>query len=581
MSSNGVILERLSGRKLSVLVALIVICQAAFFLVGSLKFPNATHTETVEGIMCRDKQAYAHWQPKSGKNLPTTKADLYYLRDYLGRILSNCEHIQVDQRKNIILNANPEEIVYAFQIPLPRDNMVLRLHRFFQSMTSILHLQVVMPQSDKEIFEEHKLSHEIPLNVRLAYRSRNDPDNDWHEMAQSKINKQFDCVKGQYSLDCDMVQLFELGSVHHEFYLINIKLGESKLVKSIKSADSGLYHEQDLPEVRLMLTFIYQTGGFTQMWLIMKSCAFPVVLFIMCWYWNRISQLDRQSNLLEQMLLALGISLTLLNLPVEWLTLWFDLKWMLLYTDLRQGIFYTTLFTFWIVFCGEHYVDDNETSKACTSLKSYWKYICALWLGSVCLLTFELCQRGMQLADPFFSIWDSKSGTNIAMVMLIIACASGLFYFALLAYLVGKVFYNFYSKQSNLPTMNRMRRAFYEAVIYRFKFLLASTLFCAALTISFFIVNNVNDSAWHFSDENVSLNYTAGFFTGVYGMWNLYVTSVMIFYAPSHKNKLVAQHYDNKETEEISMQSRLIQSEVLSSTTESVVTAFANKIASS
>lgn len=136
-----------------------------------------------------------------------------------------------------------------------------------------------------------------------------------------------------------MIQLFELGSVHHEFYLINLKLGNSKItsLSDSKHFVPKFGDKEDVPDTRIMLTFIYQTGGFTQMWLIMKTVIFPIVLCVMCWFWNRISQLERVSNLLEQMLFSLGISLTLLNLPVEWLTLWFDCNWMLLYTDLRQG----------------------------------------------------------------------------------------------------------------------------------------------------------------------------------------------------------------------------------------------------
>ena len=45
----------------------------------------------------------------------------------------------------------------------------------------------------------------------------------------------------------------------------------------------------------------------------MKTCIFPFVFFILCWYWNRISKLDRKSNLLERNLFALGLSATLLN----------------------------------------------------------------------------------------------------------------------------------------------------------------------------------------------------------------------------------------------------------------------------
>ena len=390
-------------------------------------------------------------------------------------------------------------------------------------------------------------------------------------------------MKSQYSLDCDMVQLFELGSVHHEFYLVNIKLGESQMLNSIKEYDSltkRLYLSYELPEVRLVLTFIYQTGGFTQMWFIMKSCIFPCVFLVMCWFWNRIVKLERKSNLLERVLFALGLAATLLNMPIEWLTLFYDLKWMLLYSDLRQGIFYSTLFTFWIVFCGEHYVDENSSSSSSSTFKSYWKYIGAVWLGSFCLLTYELCQRGMQLTDPFYSVWETKH-QNIAYAMLVLACLSGVFYFALLLFLVCRVILNFRTKQSQLPAMNKLRRLFYEGIIYRFKFLLAATVFCAAMTVAFFIVNNINETHWRFDSDTPTLNYTGGFFTGVYGMWNIYVTAVMIFYAPSHKTKedSSSSTVNEEGAELVSMETRLVSP--CATTTESVLTTFANKIASS
>lgn len=48
LNNNGVILERLSGKKLSILVGILIAFQIAFFLIGALKFPQCTHTETVE-----------------------------------------------------------------------------------------------------------------------------------------------------------------------------------------------------------------------------------------------------------------------------------------------------------------------------------------------------------------------------------------------------------------------------------------------------------------------------------------------------------------------------------------------------
>ena len=215
-------------------------------------------------------------------------------------------------------------------------------------MTSILQLQVLFPESAKpkhadkdqeeeQMFNETTIKHNSPLDINLSYRNTPDYDDVWHLLAKNKLNKKFTCAKSQYSLDCDMIQLFELGSVHHEFYLINIKLGQSDVIHNVNQNDemAKYYLNKDLPEVRLVLTvsslfifcymglskvfffrlfkFIYQTGGFTQMWFMMKSVIFPFVLIVMCWFWNRIVKLDRKSNLLEQVLFSLGLATTLLN----------------------------------------------------------------------------------------------------------------------------------------------------------------------------------------------------------------------------------------------------------------------------
>ena len=106
------------------------------------------------------------------------------------------------------------------------------------------------------------------------------------------------------------------------------------------------------------------------------------------------------------------------------------------------------------------------------------------------------------------------------------------------------------------------------------------------MTITFFIINNINESHWRFTDnQSGSINYTGGFLTGVYGMWNIYVTAVMIFYAPSHKIKMNAQHYENTDetVEFVNIQTKLNSDSTTTSTsrTESVLTAFANKISAS
>ncbi len=54
-------------------------------------------------------------------------------------------------------------------------------------------------------------------------------------------------------------------------------------------------------------------------------------------------------------------------------------------------------------------------------------------------------------------------------------------------------------------------------------------------------------------DENISIELSAAFHTGVYGLWNVYIIGLLFLYAPSHKNwntgviNLVKPAYTNVE----------------------------------
>ena len=61
-----------------------------------------------------------------------------------------------------------------------------------------------------------------------------------------------------------------------------------------------------------------------------------------------------------------------------------------------------------------------------------------------------------------------------------------------------------------------------------------ATLTCAAMTVIGFILGQVTEDKWKWEGQ-VEINYTSAFYTGVYGMWNIYTMALLSLYAPSHK----------------------------------------------
>lgn len=108
----------------------------------------------------------------------------------------------------------------------------------------------------------------------------------------------------EYLYSCSTIPLFELGSLHHDYYLLNIRLP----VDTERKMNLNTGNIRDLH-----LTVIYQNGGFTKVWLSLKTFFFPAIVATMAWAWRRIHQLQRPPALLEYMLLYLGAALSLLN----------------------------------------------------------------------------------------------------------------------------------------------------------------------------------------------------------------------------------------------------------------------------
>ncbi|OXU26764.1 hypothetical protein TSAR_000897 [Trichomalopsis sarcophagae] len=514
---QGTIIENLSGKKLSVLVLLLVLGQIVSFLVGGLVAPPPSNSQNILGTACLDQRSANGTAPGIDKWIYSRPA-------------GKCNVIDPHEITKQVF-----PIVYTFQMPTPRNKQVLDYSRWQHSLIGVLqvdmmyHSHIVVPPTTK-----------LTLDARLAYRNKGDPEDAWKHYASSVIERNLDCATDnlheEYNYNCSILSLFELGSLYHDYYLLNIRLPNDPR----KNVNQDLGHVTDL-----WLTVINQNGGFTKVWVSLKTIFFPITLLILCWYWRRIHMLSRSPALLEYMLLGLGCALSLLNLPLEYLTLAFDMPFMLLLEDVRQGIFYAMLLSFWLVFAGEHLMEGDQKN----SLKCYWRHLSAVGVGCLSLLFFDMCERGVQLRNPFYSIWVTNIGAKMALSFIILAGVSAGIYLLFLTYMIWKVFINISAKRAVLPSMSSARRLHYEGVIYRFKFLMVATLLCASLTVIGFILGQVAEGQWKW-DQDIELEMTSAFFTGVYGMWNIYTIALLCLYAPSHKQWPV-EPSENSVSEEI------------------------------
>jgi len=522
----GVVLENLSWKKLIILGVFLLLLLITFFLVGGLVAPKPSNVVTVLGTKCYD----------GGSKLNRSKW-------FVPRGPNKCEELRnLDPADEVIIknSITEKQVVFSFWLPGPRGGEEKRMTPLFQNMLGVLQLDI--EHSEKVPLSKNPV---LQLDVRMGVRDDGDGEDDWKHLASSVEDRNLQCTLGKdkgegYLYDCDLLQLFELGSVTHHYYLVNLRLP----VNFLKGYNVGIGRVVDI-----YIHMIHQNGGFTIVWMTMKSVMFVMVLSLLIWFWRRIMQLGRPPNLLERTLFALGAVVTILDCPLELLQLGIDIPFMLLLNDIRQGAFYAMLMSFWVIFAGEHIMDQTERNR----LSVYWKHLSAIIFGSICLFVFDMCERGIQLKNPFFSIWVTNAGTKLALAFIILAGIAAGCYFLFLCYMIYCVMKNISAKKASLPTMSQLRRKYYMGVIYRFRFLMMATLVCAAFTVVFFIMSQLNEGEWRWGDDDLNVEYTSAFFTGVFGMWNIYVCGLLSLYAPSHKTVVEIDSADGSTEENVQL----------------------------
>lgn len=521
---GATILESLSNRKLLCVLSVLMLIQVVSFYIGAFLTPTPSSFEQFTSVHCnrKDRRHVAIPRHHRTHNMDVGK---------------NCDRLS----GSVSSGTKFDTTTFAVQLPLPRDGMDLAYSRWMQTLLVILIPEfqyeplLASGTIDDQQASSNKpipLNSQFPLLIDVDLAVKNKGDADWTMYAQRKgLKRTIKChsqdLKHSHKLDCDLIQLFELQSLHYDYYLINFEILEDKVTnKSIQFP--GRLNE-------ITGVAIHHNGGFTQIWLTLKTIYFILTLSTLVWYCRRLSKLNRKTILIERLLIGLGSALTHWNAPVELLTLIIEIPFMTFLNDLRQGIFYCILLSFWIIFVGEHLLDGTRENS---QLANYVKELLAILVASLALLIFDLSERGIQALDPFLTIWESKP--NLANLSILVAICASLAYLGFLAYYICLAYGTISGKQSSLPEMQITKRLKYQGMIYRFKFLLCATIVCALSTFIFYYLSQRND--WTYDEESLgnipTIEWTSAMLITVCAMWNLYVIVLMILYAPSHKGMI-------------------------------------------
>lgn len=556
---GATILESLSNIKLVGIITLLLTIQLVSFYIGAFWTPSPSSFEQFTSVHChrhdRNKLAIPRYKREH-------EIDVSHNCERSGSPLTTFGHVHLhhghhssDSKKQ---HGDFDTTTFAVQLPLPRDGMNLAYSRWMQTL-----LVLLMPEFQYEPLlaeslskQDHEAGHHshstgdksdsskkssdnsFPLLIDVSLAVKNKDDHEWTIYAKRQelrrtLKFPANDLDHSHKMDCEPIQLFELQSLHYDYYLINFEIHE----------DKNSNHTYRFPGRLNEITgvAIHHNGGFTQIWLLLKIFFFITTLATLIWYCRRLRSLTRNTILIERLLIGLGATLTQLNFPFESLTLYFDLPFMMFLNDLRQGVFYCVLLSFWIIFVGEHLLDGNRKNS---QLACYVKELLAICVASLALLVFDLSERGIQAVDPFMTIWESDP--ELANLSITIASCACLAYLCFLLYYIYLAFNTISGKQSALPKMQLTKRLKYQGMIYRFKFLLCATTVCAISTLVFYGLSHRND--WSY-DEEMAMNanvgggsmgsiveWTSAMLTTVCAMWNLYVIALMILYAPSYKN---------------------------------------------
>ena len=315
--------------------------------------------------------------------------------------------------------------------------------------------------------------------------------------------------------DCDLIPLFELQSVHYDSYVVNIQF------------TGGL--SGDLPVLlsTISMKTVTEDQRFQKVWLAYKTIFFTLTIIILWWYLVKLHKLTlekRDKTLLEKLLVIVGLTLVLMNAPIEYLNQWIDFPWMVLINNARNGLFLWALLSLWIVFPSEYHLDTSGGSRS--SMCSYYCKLTFALIVAIGFVLFNSIEPIIQSADPFFTIRDIDS--NLPLIFFIISVIFALFYIAIIVFEVVRE----WRTLSAVRTGNRRHESSSTSTINgRYKYLLFKVAIIALFTLIAMILTQVQLD--HVMSDQLAITYTSAMWTLLLTIWNCHCLHLLIVYSQS------------------------------------------------
>jgi len=492
-------IDILPRTKLCILVLVLLSCLTICFMSGSILAPSQYNEDQYLATKCYNK---------NGSEDITTKTWFY------PRGKGSCVMINDIAETAEDIELSFKNVVYNFQMPSSRDQMDFDYSRWQQNLIGLIAFDF---PSEGEKYE--RINATITIDSRLGYRNKGDPEDEygvteWKEYASRVENRSLDCVKDRNWLfyNCSTIRLFDLGSLHHDYYLLNIHI--INIETPFSKNGSELFISKNIGKLLdLWLVAYNQNGGFTQIWVTLKSIFFLLIPLTTVYFWKKLTVFKRPLHQLEKKLLKLSSSLILFNLPLEYFTLALNVPWIHLLIDFFQAIFYLNLLFFLLLFTTEMKIQD---------FLGYWKKCFSISIvGCVSIIMLDVMERvGGQLVNPFSSgSWFETNTVNIELALTVITSCVGLIFI----FISLMICFQIVTRQYSHPEES-----------WRMTLLMLVTVMIPILTVVEFLISKAAEGAFKWDEAlGEAFEYTSGLKTGVFGLWNIYTFALLILLAPS------------------------------------------------